>query len=439
MPRFDTLPTQSYSKHLVQRGETLSQIAARYNTTVQKLMAMNPSITDPNKLAANTYLTVPGINYVEKRADDPLPFFNPLPLNTCKSKPKQNASEQKRDKLQPYQKYLIVKGDTLPVIARKYHTTVEELKKINPQITNENKIYPSTYLNVPNVTTYTWASPGLYTTHGQNPVFRGNQPTQPQYWTWQDALLGVVFNPIQNPFNHTGRECRYFKKPPEKDFGYYTDEVDHKKFLINNRDKLYNNNVNETSQFILTNESIFTTQEELVNYLMGNFIYGLGPENIIFPENGKISSILKYARTVRKAINEWNRINVRNKMGFSYINNSDAKGTTFKFDDEFMLDYHHEHWTLEHFLGSVYIKITELPNGGIRVEIFNITSFHSGNYKKDIFKKYAYQPKSTKRDKSPCLNSQPTYSNISQYFSFTMSKEELIRLYYEMRPNDVSD
>ena len=38
------------------------------------------------------------------------------------------------------QYYTVVKGDTMSKIAKKYNTTLTELKKLNPQITNVNKI-----------------------------------------------------------------------------------------------------------------------------------------------------------------------------------------------------------------------------------------------------------------------------------------------------------
>ena len=42
-----------------------------------------------------------------------------------------------------------MQGDTLSGLARKYHTTVAELMKINPLIRNPNLIYAGSTLNVP--------------------------------------------------------------------------------------------------------------------------------------------------------------------------------------------------------------------------------------------------------------------------------------------------
>ena len=46
-------------------------------------------------------------------------------------------------------KIRVVQGDTLSGLARKYHTTVAELMKINPLIRNPNLIYAGSTLNVP--------------------------------------------------------------------------------------------------------------------------------------------------------------------------------------------------------------------------------------------------------------------------------------------------
>ena len=47
-----------------------------------------------------------------------------------------------------YIQYKIVRGDTLSHIARVYHTTVDELVRIN-HIKDKNKIYAGDYLLIP--------------------------------------------------------------------------------------------------------------------------------------------------------------------------------------------------------------------------------------------------------------------------------------------------
>lgn len=52
-------PTSSGGSHLVARGETLGEIAARYNTTVRRLADLN-GIPNPNLIRAGRRLVVPG-------------------------------------------------------------------------------------------------------------------------------------------------------------------------------------------------------------------------------------------------------------------------------------------------------------------------------------------------------------------------------------------
>ncbi|WP_343424150.1 LysM domain-containing protein [Candidatus Amarolinea dominans] len=51
--------TQPYGTHTVQRGETLGSIAARYNTTVAELQRIN-SISNPNLIHPGQVIKVPG-------------------------------------------------------------------------------------------------------------------------------------------------------------------------------------------------------------------------------------------------------------------------------------------------------------------------------------------------------------------------------------------
>jgi len=85
-------------------GATLSGLAAKYGTTVSKLMFLNPSIKDPNKIYAGAKLYVP----VAKAAPPPKPKPEPKPEPT----PTPSAPEPT---------YHIVKaGETLWGISQKY-------------------------------------------------------------------------------------------------------------------------------------------------------------------------------------------------------------------------------------------------------------------------------------------------------------------------------
>ena len=50
--------TSGTSTYVVQKGDTLSKIAKTYGTTVSNLMALNPQITDANKISIGQVIRV---------------------------------------------------------------------------------------------------------------------------------------------------------------------------------------------------------------------------------------------------------------------------------------------------------------------------------------------------------------------------------------------
>lgn len=86
--------------YYVQRGDTLKKIAAKFNTTVDAILQLN-YIANPNVIYVGQAITLPA--YIST--------------------------------------YIVQKGDTLKIIANKYGTTVEKLLGLNPKITNPNLIY----------------------------------------------------------------------------------------------------------------------------------------------------------------------------------------------------------------------------------------------------------------------------------------------------------
>ena len=112
--------------YIVARGETLRSLAARFGTNVDALLAANPDITNANLIYEGQHLKV----YVSA----PPPSQPPPPGG---------------------QTYYVQKGDTLRKIASKFSTTVEELLKVNPQISNPNVIYVGQAIKIPaGVSTY---------------------------------------------------------------------------------------------------------------------------------------------------------------------------------------------------------------------------------------------------------------------------------------------
>lgn len=148
-----------YLIYIVARGDTLKSLAARFGSTVESIMASNPSITNPNVIYEGQRLTI----YSGPSTPPPTP---------------PPASGQT---------YYVVKGDTLRKIAAKFNTTVDAILRVNPQITNPNVIYVGQAIAIP-------AQP---TTHL---VQRGDtlRIIANKYGTTVDAILALNPN-IKNP------------------------------------------------------------------------------------------------------------------------------------------------------------------------------------------------------------------------------------------------
>ncbi len=110
-----------YRIYIVARGDTLRSLAARFNSTVDLILAHNPSITNANVIYEGQRLTI-----YDKGTGNPPP---PPPTGG--------------------QTYYVQKGDTLRKIAAKFGTSVDTLLKLNPQISNPNVIYVGQAITVP--------------------------------------------------------------------------------------------------------------------------------------------------------------------------------------------------------------------------------------------------------------------------------------------------
>jgi LysM repeat protein len=102
------------STYKVVAGDTLSEIADRFKTTVKNLQNLN-HLVNPDHLAIGQVLKITGVA----------------------SKPPDIV------------KYKIQTGDTLTKLANRHKTTVDALLHINPSIKNPNKIYVGQTINLP--------------------------------------------------------------------------------------------------------------------------------------------------------------------------------------------------------------------------------------------------------------------------------------------------
>ena len=100
----------------VQRGDSLSKIAVRCNVTVNGILRANPGITNPNLIVPGQVIILPGATL-------------PNDTNT--------------------EFYYVQRGDTLKGIAIMFHTSADELLRLNPQISDPNLIIAGQRLVVP--------------------------------------------------------------------------------------------------------------------------------------------------------------------------------------------------------------------------------------------------------------------------------------------------
>lgn len=103
-----TPPPASGQTYYVKKGDTLRTIAAKFNTTVDAILQVNPKITNQNLIYVGQAIKLPsGIS-----------------------------------------SYIVQKGDTLKIIANRYGTTIENLLALNASIKNANLIYVGQIIRV---------------------------------------------------------------------------------------------------------------------------------------------------------------------------------------------------------------------------------------------------------------------------------------------------
>ena len=176
----DTINTESIN-YTVQRGDTLSEIASRYGTTVQEIVDIN-NITNPNviypgqELRILTNSTVAGqetrgtgsITYTVQKGntlsqiasaygvtvEHIVELNNMQNPNLIYPNEKLRITESENTNLNPipqnssqYYTYTVQRGDTLWRIARRYGVSVRYIVRLNG-ITNPNLIFPGRILKI---------------------------------------------------------------------------------------------------------------------------------------------------------------------------------------------------------------------------------------------------------------------------------------------------
>lgn len=103
-------PGSGYVRHKVRRGEALSVIARRYKTSVRAIVAAN-HLRSKHTIRAGRWLKIPSRGYKVYK--------------TKTSKPTVRMASGK------ITKYRVKKGDSLWLLARRFNTTISEIKKLS--------------------------------------------------------------------------------------------------------------------------------------------------------------------------------------------------------------------------------------------------------------------------------------------------------------------
>lgn len=138
-------------------------------------------------------------------------------------------------------------------------------------------------------------------------------------------------------------------------------------------------------------------------------IYGIGPENIVFPMNGTVSSSLKDSGIVKDAKNNFYNLNKGNRVNLKSYS-GEISGTTFKNNLRSL--FANSIFHPESLIGSAHIRIEQYNDTMLKITIFNITSVTSGDFMKHLpWNEYPLSKIRMENDKE--------YGNTSQTYSFT--------------------
>jgi hypothetical protein len=155
-------------------------------------------------------------------------------------------------------------------------------------------------------------------------------------------------------------------------------------------------------------------EKELVNYLLGNFISGIGPENTLFKEDSEVCHFIRDARIIKTAFRNYlGKPSETNDSSFYCI-------AIFRLPDLIATLAHP--LSVRHFVGSAEILISESNDSLLLVTVMNTTSITSADFTTHL-KKQSRWPVSRQRCTSP-----GPLSNTSQVFQLRYTRDEMMKM-----------
>ena len=134
-PAVDTPSQPNTITYIIRSGDSLRQIAEAHNTSIDEILKLNPEITNANQVYVGKVILLPS-----ERARTTIPPTNtPVPQVPPASTPSQPNTIT----------YIIRSGDSLRQIAEAHNTSIDEILKLNPEITNPNQVYVGSTILLP--------------------------------------------------------------------------------------------------------------------------------------------------------------------------------------------------------------------------------------------------------------------------------------------------
>jgi LysM repeat protein len=114
IPQPDVPPCPGGTLYVIRPGDTLYAIARRNNISLDRLLAANPQIEDPDNIAVGATICIP------------------------RAQTSNAVAEQVRQCPQGTNPYVIRSGDTYYTLAQRFNTTVEAIRAANPNVNPNN-------------------------------------------------------------------------------------------------------------------------------------------------------------------------------------------------------------------------------------------------------------------------------------------------------------
>ena len=147
----ETIEGKKYYIHLIQPGETLGDLGKLYGVSTEKIIESTPSLEREDNLRPNQILRIP-VAAANPMSSDKVNEVSEKPRPGQDDSDQQQESgetgEQRKksaDKKLVYHK--VNEGETLFSISQKYKVTVEQIKNVNPGLTQN--ISPGKTINIP--------------------------------------------------------------------------------------------------------------------------------------------------------------------------------------------------------------------------------------------------------------------------------------------------